>query len=121
MAYCSKCGKELADGAKYCPVCGSPTNAPGYYAPGPGYVSYPKEETGVVAWGILSFVLTCLTAVGGLILCLVLYGCGKPRSGFAALVGMLLTIVVGIVGLIILIAMSAASNSSTAIIDLIIG
>ncbi len=26
MAFCSKCGKQLADGAKFCPSCGTPTN-----------------------------------------------------------------------------------------------
>jgi len=27
MPYCKKCGNELADDAKYCPACGTPTSA----------------------------------------------------------------------------------------------
>ena len=27
MAYCEKCGAQLAEGAKFCPACGAPTEA----------------------------------------------------------------------------------------------
>ncbi len=27
MAFCSKCGKELTDGVKFCPACGAPVTA----------------------------------------------------------------------------------------------
>ena len=27
MAFCSKCGTQINDGAKFCPKCGQPTNA----------------------------------------------------------------------------------------------
>ena len=121
MTYCGRCGKELPEGTNYCPVCGFAVNGPNFYSPRPqpNYQYYQQEETGTVAWGILSFILTITTGIGGLILCLILYGCGKPKGGFAALIGMLLTIVVGIIGLIIFFA-AAASNSSS-IIDLVIG
>ena len=92
MVYCSRCGKELSEDTNYCPACGSAINPSNYYRPGPGYAPYKQEETGVIAWGILSFVLTIITAIGGLILCLILYGCGKPKGGAAALIGMILAI-----------------------------
>lgn len=28
MAFCNKCGKEIPDGAKFCPVCGAPCAGP---------------------------------------------------------------------------------------------
>ena len=70
--------------------------------------------------GILSFILTILTGIGGLILCLVLYGCGKPKGGSAALIGMILAIVVG-VALIIVYFMLLASVSTTTILCQIVG
>ncbi len=120
MTYCGRCGKELSEGAKYCPACGSPVNVPNYYRPEPGYAYYGQEETGTAAWGILSFILTILTGIGGLILCLVLYGCGKPKGGSAALIGMILAIVVG-VALIIVYFMLLASVSTTTILCQIVG
>ena len=115
MAYCGRCGKELSEGTRYCPACGSAVNASDHYRPEPRYAPYEQEETGVVAWGILSFILTIITGIGGLILCLVLYGCGKPKGGLAALIGMILAVAVGVV-FVLFFFMLAASNSTTTIL-----
>ena len=115
MAYCGRCGKELSEGTRYCPACGSAVNASDHYRSEPRYAPYEQEETGVVAWGILSFILTIITGIGGLILCLVLYGCGKPKGGLAALIGMILAVAVGIV-FVLFFFMLAASSSTTTIL-----
>ena len=117
MVYCNKCGKELPEGTKYCPGCGSAVDAPSYY--GQGAPQYEKEESGVVAWGLLSFVLALFTVVGGLILCLVLYGSGKPRSGRAALIGgVLIPIIFTIIGLVIFFVIIGAAASQDSFIGL---
>ena len=117
MAYCSKCGKELAEGAKYCPACGSSVGAPSGYRPEPEYEPYEREEPGTAAWGILSFILTIFTAIGGLILCLVLYGSGKPKSGAAALIGFIMAFVVGIIAVVAFVVILAASAPTTEILS----
>ena len=116
MVYCVICGKELAEGTKYCPACGSPVNASVYNEPEPRYTYYKKEESGAVAWGILSFFLTIITAVGGIVLCLILYGCDRPKGGFAALLGMLVAILVGVIGVVILFVLMASSGNTTSFI-----
>ena len=116
MPYCRKCGKELSEGARYCPACGSQVGTSNDYRPEQVYAPYKQEETGAIAWGILSFVLTIFTAVGGIILALVLFGCGKPKGGVAALLGMVLAIVVGILVIAYFIT-QGASNSSTLILS----
>ena len=35
MAFCSKCGTEISDGAKFCPGCGAAVNAPVQAQPAP--------------------------------------------------------------------------------------
>ena len=54
MAYCSKCGKELAEDEKYRPACGSSVGASNDNRPEQTYAPYKQEETGAFAWGILS-------------------------------------------------------------------
>ncbi len=119
MAYCSKCGKEIPEGTKYCPACGSSVGASNNYRPEQVYEPYEREESGVVAWGILSFVLTIFTAIGGLILCLVLYGSGKPKSGLSALIGMVMAVVVGILLVVFFIMLGASSNNTDSILQMI--
>ena len=118
MAYCGKCGKELADGAKYCPACGSSVGGSDY-RPEQVYAPYEREESGTFAWGLLSFILTIITAIGGLILCLVLYGSGKPKSGTAALIGFIMAFVVGIVAVIVFFLMLGASSTTEIISQMI--
>jgi uncharacterized membrane protein YvbJ len=40
MAFCSNCGTELKDGAKFCPKCGTRTNV----APAPVEYSYSSDD-----------------------------------------------------------------------------
>jgi uncharacterized RDD family membrane protein YckC len=50
MAYCKKCGTELPEGAKFCPVCGTPVTieaAPASVSPEPSQPSGPK----LALWG----------------------------------------------------------------------
>ena len=111
MVYCSNCGKELSEGTKYCPACGSTVNAPSNYIVEPRYTYYKKEESGAAAWGILSFFLTIFTVVGGIILCLILYGCDRPKGGFAAIMGMVAAIAVAIIVCIIMIILMMGFSS----------
>ena len=57
MAFCSNCGNELKDGAKFCPKCGTRTNV----APAPvEYISDDEEEEYEelsVGWKILIFLI----------------------------------------------------------------
>ncbi len=42
MAFCSKCGTEISDGAKFCPGCGAAVNAPVQAQPAPD--SEPRPQ-----------------------------------------------------------------------------
>ncbi len=42
MAFCSKCGTEIGDGAKFCPGCGAAVNAPVQAQPAPD--SEPRPQ-----------------------------------------------------------------------------
>ena len=119
MAYCSKCGKELAEGARYCPACGSSVGVSNDYRPEPGYAPYKQEESGAAAWGILSFILTILTGIGGLILCIILYATGKPKGGLAALVGMVMAFLVGVAFIVFFIMLGASSTNTTILCQMI--
>ena len=114
MIYCTKCGKDMPDGTQYCPACGSAVNAPSNNAT--ANANYRQEESGALAWGILSFFLTCITVIGGIVLCLVLYGSGKPKSGFAALMGMIAAIAVGIIAVIVFVIILGASANTASFI-----
>ena len=118
MVYCSNCGKELSEGTKYCPACGSTVNAPSNYIVEPRYTYYKKEESGAAAWGILSFFLTIFTVVGGIILCLILYGCDRPKGGFAALMGMIAAIAIGIIAVVVFVVILGAAANTDSLIGL---
>ena len=63
--------------------------------------------------------MTIFTVIGGLILCLVLYGSGKPKSGTAALIGMIMAVVVGILLVVFFIMLGASSINIDSIIQMI--
>ncbi|MBP5596355.1 MAG: zinc ribbon domain-containing protein [Pseudobutyrivibrio sp.] len=45
MAFCSKCGQQVADGLTVCPACGAPIEAPAAAPQTPNYaVASPKEK-----------------------------------------------------------------------------
>ena len=74
-----------------------------------------QESNAICGVIVSSFILTIITGIGGLILCLVLYGCGKPKGGLAALIGMILAVAVGVV-FVLFFFMLAASSSTTTIL-----
>ncbi len=49
MPYCSKCGNELKDDAKFCPKCGAPVEAPPVAVA--ARAEAPKEGLRVAFWG----------------------------------------------------------------------
>ena len=116
MIYCTKCGKEMPEGTKYCPACGSAVGEPEYSAPAGG--NYKQEETGAFAWGILSFFLTWITVIGGIVLCIILYASGKPKSGFAALMGMIAAILVGVIVVVVFVVILGAAANTDSLIGL---
>ena len=63
--------------------------------------------------------MTIFTAIGGLILCLVLYASGKPKGGTAALIGMLLAIAVGIAVVVFFIVLGTSSINKDSILQMI--
>ena len=119
MIYCTKCGKEMPEGTKYCPACGSAVGASNDQRPQQEYAPYKQEETGAFAWGILSFILTMFTVIGGIVLCIVLYATGKPKGGTAAIIGMLLAIALGVVVIIFFVMLGASSVNTDTIIQMI--
>ena len=116
MIYCTKCGKEMPDETKYCPSCGSAVGTPEYSAPVGG--NYKQEESGAFAWGILSFFLTWITVIGGIVLCIILYASGKPKGGFAALMGMIAAIAIGIIAVVVFVVILGAAANTDSLIGL---
>ncbi len=61
MPYCSKCGAELGEGAKFCPACGTPSGPPAAGKLEPGGRERPKRPISTLA--IVLIVLVAVTAV----------------------------------------------------------
>ena len=94
MKYCTKCGKELEDDARFCPGCGC---AVGEYS----YNNTLKDNEGsAVGYGILGFFIP----IAGLILFLV-WNNDQPKkakaSGIGALISVIASIVIGFILFII--------------------
>ncbi len=53
MQYCKKCGNQLPDNAKFCPICGTPVEAESSTAQPSTYSAPPTTQTGPVLafWG----------------------------------------------------------------------
>lgn len=72
MNYCKKCGKQIDDGAAFCPYCASPQNTPVYQ-------SYDATY-GTNGFAIAGFILSFLGGLLGLIFSII--GCVKaPQYG----------------------------------------
>ena len=94
---CKKCGKELADGAKFCDQCGTKLEE--------DIIVKPQEETkqentqvqniqddGSIGWGVLGF----FVPLAGLILFL-MWRTERPKSAKAAGLGALISVIVSFV------------------------
>ena len=89
MAYCKNCGTQLDEQAVACPQCGAQQNAaPQYNTPNTPAV----VDNGGFGWGLLGF---CIPIVG-LILFLV-WRDSKPRTGKAAGIGALVSVIISVV------------------------
>ena len=98
MTFCSKCGKELADGTRYCPMCGFDTQAQGssnnnqapnnyqnYQQPNYNYSQPPHKNRSTV--GTIVLVCGIIWAILGLILGLVIIVIGAFADSLNDLVG----------------------------------
>ena len=91
MAYCKNCGTQIDDQAAVCPHCGaSKVNAP---------AQPPVVDNGGFGWGLLG----CCIPIVGLILFLV-WKDQKPKSAKAAGIGALISVIIGVLWYVILIA-----------------
>lgn len=93
MAYCKNCGNQIDEQAIACPQCGAQQNAP--YTNAPAVV-----DNGGFGWGLLGF---CIPIVG-LILFLV-WRDTKPRTGKAAGIGALVSVIIAVVFYILVFAL----------------
>ena len=96
MKYCTRCGKEMPDEMRYCPECG--TRVFGFdEQPMPQAPARPArqgtDDTGGVLWGLLGYVITLFTLLGGVILCVVFLATDKPRNACATAIGMVVAFV----------------------------
>lgn len=90
MKYCTNCGAQIDDRAVVCPKCGVSQGAPA-----PQIV-----DNGGFGWGLLG----CCIPIVGLILFLV-WKDTKPRTAKAAGVGALISVILGVVSYVLLIAL----------------
>ena len=63
MAFCSKCGSAVSEGASFCSVCGSPASATGAQATPP----VPPIPAGAAGTGLSSNVAAALSYLAGFI------------------------------------------------------
>jgi uncharacterized membrane protein len=63
MAFCSKCGSEVSEGASFCSACGSPASATGAQATPP----VPPIPAGAAGTGLSSNVAAALSYLAGFI------------------------------------------------------
>ncbi len=65
MAFCSTCGKTIADGTTYCPQCGAPQGQPATAGAPVGYAPVAATSTGIqenIA-GLLCYLLGWITGL----------------------------------------------------------
>ena len=89
MAFCKKCGKEIADGVQSCPNCGASQQT-----------SSEVVDRGGFGWGLLG----CCVPIAGLILFLV-WRDTKPKTAKAAGIGALVCTIIAVIYYIAIIAL----------------
>ena len=96
MAYCKHCGAQIDDQAAVCPHCGvTQNNTP----------AQPSvEDNGGFGWGILG----CCIPIVGLILFLV-WKDQRPKTAKAAGIGALVSVIIGVVWYILMIALGLST------------
>ena len=94
MAYCKRCGFPIAYVAATCPSCGA------YQNNGPEVV-----DNGGIGWGILG----CCIPIAGLVLFLV-WKDQRPRTAKAAGIGALVSVILGALWYLIVIAMGVGAS-----------
>lgn len=94
MAFCKRCGSPIADGAVTCPACGAHQNN------GP-----EVADNGGIGWGILG----CCIPIAGLVLFLV-WKDQRPRTAKAAGIGALVSVILGALWYLIVIAMGVGAS-----------
>ena len=99
MAYCKHCGTQIDDQAVVCPHCGvaqSNLNTPSQQP--------PVVDNGGIGWGLLG----CCVPIVGLILFLV-WKDQKPKTAKAAGIGALVSVIIGVVWYILMIALGLST------------
>ncbi len=104
MAFCTKCGTQLGEGAAFCHGCGASVN-------GAVVNNRPAENDQTFGWGVLGFFIPIV----GLILFL-LWKDEYPKRSKSAGIGALVSVIAGVALYIILIVLMFifASVASTA-------
>ncbi len=101
--FCKHCGKELAEGSKFCPYCGGNLEENNENSKMTNQTSY---DSGSAGWGILGF----LIPVVGLILFIVWHD-SKPNNARNAGIGALICVCLSIVISIFSVCAVAASGA----------
>ena len=65
MAYCSKCGTQLSEGANFCPKCGNPCDKPSEQLVGDDIVAEQKKTTKLSSKTIMVILIVITIFVGG--------------------------------------------------------
>lgn len=91
--YCSKCGSQLPDGAKFCHNCGAALSGAGQSAPPPPQPVYPKQRPGWLVPVIAAVCVLLLLIVIGIAAVVVIHVTDKaaPEPSGAALPELSLT------------------------------
>lgn len=111
--FCKKCGQEISDQTKYCPVCGEPTenqenNFDQPYQPQP---RVRADDQSVAGYNVLSFFFPLV----GLILYLVWkqeYPIRAKNCGKWALISFIINIVLSICYVIVFVLIASSGNQS---------
>lgn len=95
MAYCKNCGAQIDDKAAVCVHCGVAVNNSGVQ----------EADNGGFGWGLLG----CCIPIAGLILFLV-WKDTKPKTAKAAGIGALVSVILGVIYYVAIIALGVGAS-----------